>query len=164
MLSLLKAITIARDEILITTPYFIPGESILDALKVASLGGVKVKLLVPGLSDSRIVNAAAWSYYEDLLEAGVSIFLYRKGFIHAKSVVVDGYLSIVGTANMDYRSFDLNFEVNALIYDVSVAQRLRDTFYQDISHGEEIMLERWLARPIYKQMAERIARLLSPML
>lgn len=164
MLSLLKAITIAREEILISTPYFIPGESILDALTVASLGGVKVKLLVPGMSDSRIVNAAAWSYYADLLKAGVSIFLYRKGFIHAKTVIVDGYLSIVGTANMDYRSFDLNFEVNAVVYDGAVARELRNAFYEDINYGEEIMLDRWLSRPLYKQMAERIARLLSPML
>src|SRR5690606_32414404 len=104
MLSLVKAISLAKKEILLVTPYFIPGESILNALKVAALGGVAVKIMVPGISDSRLVNAAGWSYYDDLLRAGVEIYLYRKGFIHVKTLVVDDYLSIVGTANMDLRS------------------------------------------------------------
>src|SRR4030095_6397402 len=89
LFSLLQAINLATEEILITTPYFIPGESIMDALIVASLGGVSVKLLVPGVSDSAIVNAAACSYYSDLLNAGVEIYLYRKGFIHAKTMAAD---------------------------------------------------------------------------
>lgn len=164
MLSLLKSITLAKKEILITTPYFIPGESIMNALKVAALGGVAVKILAPGTSDSRLVNAAACSYYGELLGAGVEIYLYRKGFIHVKTMVVDGNISIVGTANMDYRSFDLNFEVNAIVYGETLAEQLRSSFFQDIREAEEIDPEVWRNRPKFKQLPEKMARLLSPLL
>jgi len=164
MLSMLKAINIAREEILVTTPYFIPGETILNALKVASLSGVSVKILAPGISDSKMVNAAAWSYYDDLLRAGVEIFLYHKGFIHVKTMVVDDCISIVGTANMDYRSFDLNFEVNAVVYGEMLAAELRTAFFEDLADAEEIQAEVWRRRPVFKQLPERIARLLSPLL
>jgi cardiolipin synthase A/B len=164
MLSMLKAINLARRELLITTPYFIPGETILNALKVASLGGVSVKILAPGISDSRLVNAAAWSYYDDLLRAGVEIYLYHKGFIHVKTMVVDDYISIVGTANMDYRSFDLNFEVNAVVYGGKLASELRASFYNDLRAAEMIQAAVWRSRPLFKQLPERIARLLSPLL
>lgn len=164
MLSLMKAITLARKEILITTPYFIPGESILNALKVAALGGVAVKILAPGISDSRLVNAAAWSYFDDLLRAGVEIYLYSKGFIHVKTMVVDGLISIVGTANMDFRSFDLNFEVNAVVYGEKLGGELRASFFNDLSDSEQIEADAWRQRPKYKQLPEKIARLLSPLL
>ena len=164
MLSQLKAITLARKEILITTPYFIPGESILNALKVAALGGVAVRIIAPGISDSRLVNAAAWSYFDDLLRAGVEIYLYRKGFIHVKTMVVDDQISIVGTANMDFRSFDLNFEVNAVVYGDKLAGDLRASFFNDISDSEQIDPDAWRERPKHKQLPEKIARLLSPLL
>ena len=164
MLSLFKAISLAKKEILLTTPYFIPGESILNALKVASLGGVSVKLLAPGISDSKLVNAAAWSYYDDLLHAGVEIYLYQKGFIHVKTMVVDNFISVLGTANMDYRSFDLNFEVNAVVYGEKIAGELRTMFYEDLKDAIEIEAASWRKRPIYKQLPEKIARLLSPLL
>ncbi|HET9485862.1 MAG TPA: cardiolipin synthase [Chryseosolibacter sp.] len=164
MLSLLKAINLAKHTILLTTPYFIPGETILNALKVAALGGVAVKILAPGISDSKLVNAAAWSYYDDLLRAGVEIYLYYKGFIHVKTMVVDDYISIVGTANMDYRSFDLNFEVNAVVYGENLATELRDTFFQDLEDAEKIHPQLWRKRPMFKQLPEKIARLLSPLL
>src|SRR5690606_26582820 len=96
LFSLLQAINLAGQEILITTPYFIPGESLLDALMVAALGGVSVKLLVPGSSDNALVNAASKSYYDDLLKAGVEIYLYKKGFVHAKTLVADKKIAIVG--------------------------------------------------------------------
>jgi cardiolipin synthase len=164
LFALLQAINLATKEILLCTPYFIPGESILDALIVASLGGVSVKLLVPGISDSAIVNAAARSYYGDLLNAGVEIYLYRKGFIHAKTMVADRKMAIVGTANMDTRSFDLNFEVNAIVYDEELAGELTDVFYEDIKDGEKIDAEKWKIRPWHKQLVEKIARLVSPLL
>lgn len=162
--SLLQAITLAKNEVMITTPYFIPGESIMDALKVAALGGVSVKLLVPGISDSRIVNAAARSYYSDLLKAGVEIYLYQKGFVHAKTMVTDRKVAVVGTANMDFRSFDLNFEVNAIVYDEEIASELTDVFYADIKDAEKIDVSKWKNRPLYKQLLERISRLISPLL
>jgi len=164
MLSLLKAINLAKREILITTPYFIPGETIINALKVAALGGVSVKILAPGVSDSRLVNAAAWSYFDDLLRAGVEIYLYLKGFIHVKTMVVDNEISIVGTANMDYRSFDLNFEVNAVVYGAKLAEELRTTFFKDLAHAKQINPDVWRQRPKYKQLPEKVARLLSPLL
>jgi cardiolipin synthase len=164
MLSLVKAINLAKKEILLTTPYFIPGETILNALKVASLGGVRVRLLAPGISDSRLVNAAAWSYYDDMLRAGVEIYLYRKGFIHVKTLVVDDYIAIVGTANMDYRSFDVNFEVNAMVYGTKLAGELRMNFVEDLEQAERINPEEWRRRPVFKQFPERVARLLSPLL
>jgi len=164
LFSILQAINLAATEILITTPYFIPGESLLDALTVASLSGVSVKLLVPGISDSRVVNAAAHSYYDDLLNAGVEIYLYRKGFVHAKTPVADKKIAIVGTANMDHRSFDLNFEVNAIVYDHELARELSNIFYEDIKNANKIDLGEWNARPRYKQLIEKTARLVSPLL
>ncbi|MDF2188883.1 cardiolipin synthase [Paraflavitalea sp. CAU 1676] len=164
LFSLLQAIHLAQEEILITTPYFIPGESILEALIVSALGGLKVKLLVPGESDSVFVNTAARSYYGELLKAGVEIYLYRKGFVHAKTMVTDSKVAIVGSANMDYRSFDLNFEVNAIVYDQEVAGKLRTIFYEDIKDAEKIDPVAWDARPWYLEMKEKTARLVAPML
>lgn len=164
MLSLVKAINLAKQEILLVTPYFIPGESVLNALKVAALGGVSVKIIAPGISDSRLVNAAAWSYYDDMLSAGVEIYLYQKGFMHMKAMVVDDYISVVGTANMDLRSFDVNFEVNAIVYGTKLASELRTTFYRDMDDSAKIQPAVWRKRPMFKQFPERIARLLSPLL
>ncbi|RYF89207.1 MAG: cardiolipin synthase [Chitinophagaceae bacterium] len=162
--SILQAIYLAKEEILITTPYFIPGDSIIDALRVAALSGLKVKLLVPGICDSKIVNAASRSNYKDLLNAGVEIYVYNKGFVHAKTLVTDGKLFIVGTANMDYRSFDLNFEVNAIVYDVEMSQKMRAIFFQDLEVSEQLNKEEWARRKWYTQFPERICRLFSPVL
>lgn len=164
MLSMVKAISLAKKEILLTTPYFIPGETILNALKVASLGGVRVRLIAPGVSDSWLVNAAAWSYYDDMLRAGVEIYLYEKGFIHVKTMVVDDFIAIVGTANLDFRSFDVNFEVNAVVYGEKLASELRANFLSDIEVSKKIQPEAWRKRPVFKQFPERVARLLSPLL
>jgi cardiolipin synthase A/B len=162
--SLLYAIYQAEEEILITTPYFIPEQSILDALVVASLGGVSVKLLVPKKSDSKLVELAANSYYEDLLDAGAKLFLYKKGFVHAKTMVVDKKMAIVGTANMDYRSFDLNFEVNAIVHNTELAGELANIFSEDVKNAEEVDAEKWKTRPRYKQLVENTVRLISPLL
>ena len=164
LFSLLQAIYLAKKEILITTPYFIPGDSILEALRIAALSGLSVKLLVPGVCDSKLVNAASKSYYEDLLCAGVEIYMYQKGFVHAKTLVADGNLSIIGTANMDYRSFELNFEVNVLLYDRSIGEKLRNVFFKDLEDAEKIDTDAWCKRPAYKQLPERIARLFSHVL
>ena len=164
LFSLLQAINLATKEILITTPYFIPGESLLDALTIASLSGLTVKLLVPGKSDSFLVDGAASSYYDDLLKAGVEIYRYRKGFIHAKTFVADSKVAIVGTANMDFRSFDLNFEVNAIVYDAGVANELRDIFFEDLKDAERIDPGLWYKRSRVKQLWQKTARLVSPLL
>jgi cardiolipin synthase len=164
LFSILQAINLARKEILITTPYFIPGDTILDALKIAALSGLSVKLLVPGISDSKLVNAASRSYYGELLAAGVEIYLYNKGFVHAKTMVTDGNLSIIGTANMDMRSFELNFEVNVLLYDEKISTQLRNTFFEDLNDAGKIDGKKWNKRPAYKQLPEKLARLFSPVM
>jgi cardiolipin synthase len=164
MFSLMEVIGVAEEEILITSPYFIPGESILDAINMALISGVKVKLLVPGKSDSAIVNAAACSYYGSILDHGAEIYLYQKGFVHAKTLVADGQLAIVGSANMDHRSFELNFEVNSLIYDSDIAGQLRNAFFTDLKSAVKIDPEKWKKRSLFKQLPEKMARLLSPLL
>lgn len=164
MLSYFAAISNAQESICITTPYFIPNESILNALKKAAFSGVEVKLIVPGVSDSRVVNAAARSYYEELLEAGVQIYLYQKGFVHAKTMVCDGRLCMVGSSNMDIRSFDLNFEVNAVLYSRKLGAELVSVFEEDLRSCEQIFLQNWKARPRRVKLADSICRLFSPLL
>jgi cardiolipin synthase len=163
MLTFLKAIQLAKKEIIITTPYFIPPASIIDALKVAALGGVSITILVPGISDSRFVNAAAWTNYGPLLRCGVQIHLYEKGFMHAKTMVVDKHISIVGTANMDIRSFDLNFEVNAVVYSQDFALQLSDSFVEDLRYARKLNYKEWEQRPVYIKMFNKLAGLLSPL-
>lgn len=163
-LTFLKAINLAQKQIQITTPYLIPGSGIIDALKISAMVGVKVMIIVPGSSDSWLVNAAARSNYGELIKAGVEIYEYQKGFIHAKTMVIDGYISCVGSANMDYRSFDLNFEVNAIIYSSELGQQLQNTFYNDLKNSKLIIRRQWKKRPFYIKLAERAARLFSPLL
>jgi len=164
MYALLQTISLAKEELLITSPYFIPGETILDALCAAAMSGVKIKLLVPFKSDSALVNAAARSYYNEILEAGVEVYLYKKGFVHAKTVVADGQLAIVGTANMDHRSFELNFEVNAMIYDAALAQQLKRAFEDDLKYSVKINPQDWGKRTLFRQLPEKLCRLFSPLL
>ncbi|MEO6818903.1 MAG: cardiolipin synthase [Ginsengibacter sp.] len=162
--SLMEAISSAKRNILITTPYFIPGESLLQVLIIAAKSGVEVQLLIPGISDSKIVNAAARSYYTLLVRHGVRIFEYHKGFVHAKTIVIDDSLSLIGSANMDYRSFDLNFEVNALVYSKEISLQLRNAFEHDLNNAVEIDREKWLGRPKYIHLWEKFVRLLAPFL
>ncbi|CAN5877672.1 cardiolipin synthase [soil metagenome] len=164
LFSILEAIYLAKEEILITTPYFIPGASILDALKIAALSGLSVKLLVPGKCDSKFVNAASKANYNELLQAGVEIYMYEKGFVHAKTLVTDGKLSMIGTANMDHRSFELNFEVNAIIYDSGFSKNLRAVFFKDLETTVQLDPEHWYKRSFLTQLPEKLARLFSPSL
>ncbi|MDY6801577.1 MAG: cardiolipin synthase [Bacteroidota bacterium] len=159
-----KAIVDAEKECYLTTPYFIPNEGIITAIKQAALGGVDVRLLVPGESDSWLLNSASNTYYYDLLASNVKIFRYKKGFIHAKTMVIDNNLSIVGSANMDYRSFNYNFEVNAIVYDKDFNNELKHQFLKDLEESEQITLEEWENRPLRVRLKESIIRLLSPIL
>ncbi|MBX2922275.1 MAG: cardiolipin synthase [Chitinophagaceae bacterium] len=164
MLSFFTAITMAKERVYITSPYFIPNDSIFDALRKAALSGKDVRLLLPGFSDSRIVNAAARSYFRELLFSGVKIYLYKKGFVHAKTMLVDDLLSIVGSANMDVRSFDLNFEINAVVYSKRINEQLQEAFLQDIKDSDEVTLQQWLKRGRRAEFIDSCARLLSPLL
>ena len=162
--SLLQAISVAKKSIYITTPYFIPGESLMDALIIAIHGGLDVKVIVPGISDSKMVNAAASAYYTELLKCGAKIYQYNKGFVHAKTIVIDDDLAIIGSANMDYRSFDLNFEVNAMVYSKTIAKQLTTAFGEDLTFCVQISKHTWLSRPKYIHLWEKTVRLLSPFL
>jgi cardiolipin synthase len=159
-----SAIAAARERVLITTPYFVPDEPIADALTTAALRGVEVRVLVPRRSDSRLVAAASRSYFEELGRAGVRIYEYGPAMLHAKTLVVDRDLSAVGTANMDNRSFRLNFEVLAAIYDAAVTDELAAAFARDLQHAEEYRLGRARAVPAVQRLAEAAARLFSPLL
>ncbi|MEN8248325.1 MAG: cardiolipin synthase [Bacteroidota bacterium] len=158
------AISTAKKQILITTPYFIPNEPILEALNTAALGGVDVQIIFPYEGDNKIVQAASMSYMKEVLAAGVKVFLFTGGFNHSKTIVVDGVISSVGTANMDFRSFDQNFEVNAFIYDKDIAEQLVDLFMDDKEQCVPLYLSRWQQRPIRRRLAESASRLLAPLL
>lgn len=164
MLSMAQSIAVSRKEVLLTSPYFIPDETILNAIKVVALSGVSVKVLVPGISDSQIVNAVSASYYKELMEAGVEVYRYQKGFVHAKTMVCDGQLSMVGSANMDYRSFDLNFEANIIVYDFNIADTLRTQFYKDLEDSEQIDPVKWKKRSRMQKFKERLVRLAAPLM
>ncbi|MCG4734356.1 phospholipase D-like domain-containing protein, partial [Casaltella massiliensis] len=105
----------AKERVYIETPYFIPDESLLRALKSAALRGVDVRIIFPGIADHKIVHQASYSYFDDILRSGGKVYLYKKGFIHAKVVIIDDKIASTGSANMDLRSFMLNFEINAFM-------------------------------------------------
>ncbi len=159
-----KMITEAEHTVYLTTPYFVPDDSIFEALRVAALSGLDVRILIPGNPDHLFVYWASMSYLGQLLEAGVRCYQYEKGFIHAKSVCIDGKVSSVGTANMDIRSFDLNFEVNAFLYDTAFTQQLEQDFLADLKNSVEITQEWYKHRKWWFKVKEAIARLVSPML
>lgn len=164
MFAFFSAIVSASHKVYITTPYLIPNESILTALKQAALSGLDVRLLLPEKSDSHLVNAASQSYFTELLEAGVRLFLYQKGFVHAKTMVLDNNLAVVGTANMDIRSFDLNFEINAFVYDEKVNADLSMAFLNDLNFSKEVTLNSWNNRKKSRIIIESLMRLIAPIL
>ncbi|MTG98351.1 MULTISPECIES: cardiolipin synthase [Myroides] len=162
--SVLKAIQTAKSEILITTPYYIPDESLQLAIKMAALSGKKVKMILPGITDSMMVKWASESYFQELLEYGVEIYLYKKGFIHAKTFVTDSGVCSVGTCNLDHRSFDLNFEVNAIIYDEDFALKMREMFFRDCKESIKLDLKLWNKRSKWHRLKNSFVRLLAPLL
>ena len=158
------AIASATNFVFISTPYLMPTPDIVTALKTSALGGIDVRIIVPGLSDAITPKWGTNSFVEELLEAGVKVYFYRAGFIHSKVIVVDGIFSSVGTANLDFRSLETNFEVNAMIYDEEIAGILASQFLEDQDKSELIILEEWIKRPRINKIKESFSRLLSPML
>lgn len=158
------AITKARNHIYISTPYFLPNEALLTAIKVASLGGVDVRIMLPFRSDSKIVYWATRSYISELVEAGVKVYLYYGGFNHSKLLMIDSMMSSIGTANMDIRSFEDNFEVSALIYNSPKTIELEERFLSDLEKATLIVKSDWEVRPQRHRFYEAFARLLSPLL
>ncbi len=158
------AINKARDHIYISTPYFMPGEALLTALKVAALSGVDVRIMLPSRSDSKIVYWASRSFVTELLEAKIKVYLYNHGFNHSKIITIDNYFSSIGTANMDNRSFEDNFEVTAMIYDRQVTAGIEARFLADLDRCGKLSLKRWAKRPRVERFKEAVARLFSPLL
>ncbi len=158
------AVTSAKERVYLTTPYFVPDQSMLVALETAALRGVDVRLLLPRRSDMRLVLHAGRSYYDELLAAGVKIYEYSSGILHAKSMLVDDRWATVGSANMDIRSFQLNFEVNAAIYGPAFAEQLAVLFQRDLTQARQVTLEDLRKRTLPRRMAEGMARVLSPVL
>ncbi|WML38798.1 cardiolipin synthase [Neobacillus sp. OS1-2] len=154
----------AKKSVWIASPYFIPDEDIFSALKVAALSGVDVRLLVPNRPDKRIVFHASRSYFPELLEAGVKVFEYERGFMHSKIVIVDDELASIGTSNMDMRSFHLNFEVNAFLFRTKSTQKLVEEYRNDLEYTKQLELKTFQERHIGFRLLESTARLLSPLL
>lgn len=157
-------ITSAEKSVWIASPYFIPDEDIFSALKIAALSGIDVRLLVPQRPDKKIVFHASRSYFPELLEAGVRIFEYEKGFMHSKIVIVDDELASIGTSNMDMRSFHLNFEVNVFLYRTRSTDKLVKEYINDLNNSKEIENGKFKKRHIGYRIIESTARLLSPLL
>lgn len=160
----LAAITAAEERLYITTPYFIPDDSLVMALQTAALSGVDVRVILPKHPDKQLVLWASHSYVEKMLRAGVRFYAYNKGFLHAKVLLIDGRIASVGTTNLDLRSFHLNFEVNAFIYDAKTTAQLEADFFADLADSEAITYEAFRQRPVWRRAAESTARLLSPLL
>lgn len=164
MEAIFAAILTADEYIYITTPYLIPNDEIIKALQVAAKSGIKVHIIIPDQSDSWTAKYATNSYLESLLEANVEIYRYTKGFIHAKTMVVDDIFCTVGTSNMDYRSFNINFEINALMYDTDSALELKSHFLEDLKHSEKIDIKQWQKRSKLDKLKESYCRLWAPLL
>ncbi|MBU5465701.1 cardiolipin synthase [Virgibacillus sp. MSJ-26] len=159
-----KMIVTAKKYIYLQTPYFIPDDTLLDTLKIAALSGVDVRIMIPDKPDHMFVYWATLSNMGELLRAGAKVYIYENGFIHAKTLIADDAIASVGTANFDSRSFSLNFEVNAFIYDEQKTQELRTTFEKDIQVSKELTLEDYQKRSLIIKIKESISRLLSPIL
>ncbi|GET29945.1 cardiolipin synthase [Prolixibacter sp. SD074] len=159
-----QLISLAQKELFIATPYFIPNESIITALKTTAKSGIRVVLLLPQESDSFFVSAASYTYLGELIKSDVEIHLYQKGMLHSKTIVVDQEVASIGTANMDYRSFDSNAEVNAIIMDEEVAGKIRADFENDLRDSHELSLTEWENRPAFQKLIGSVARLIAPLL
>ncbi|MCJ7819587.1 MAG: cardiolipin synthase [Bacteroidales bacterium] len=158
-----SAIATAKTSIYLTSPYFSPDESLLTALKTAALSGVDVRMIFPKKSDSIIANWNTRSYISELIEAGVRIYLYTDGFIHSKYLLVDSVFASVGSPNVDIRSFDLDFEVTALIYDWKFASELSTLFFEDLKGCKEIKTNDWEQRSRTDRSRESLARIFGPL-
>lgn len=160
----LRLIHSAKDHVYLQTPYFIPDDSILDALKIACRSGIDVRIMIPCKPDHPFIYWATYSYLGDMVSAGAKCYVYNNGFLHAKTLSVDGMVACVGTANMDIRSFGLNFEVNATVYSERTVQRLERAFENDMTSCTHVTHKVYDQRNLVVRVKEQFSRLLSPLL
>ena len=158
------AIAQARESIYIQTPYFVPDEGLLTALKTAVLAGVDVQIMFPAAVDHFCVHHASLSYLEEILALGAKVHFYEDGFIHSKVVLIDGEMASVGTANMDIRSFMINSEINAFIYDDETVEKLYRIFADDLTHCRTLDYEGFRRKSLWQRGKESFCRLFSPLL
>ncbi len=154
----------ATERVWITTPYLVPSESVLEALKTAALSGVDVRIILPANPDHFFVFWASRANFKTLINAGVKIYLYNEGFIHAKTIIVDCEISTIGTANLDIRSLEINFEINGFIYDKVIVEQLEAQYLKDIAKSTQITKQMHRSRPWYHIIYESVGRLVSPLL
>lgn len=159
-----KLIGKARDHIYIQTPYFVPDQIILNEIKMAAYSGIDVRLMIPCKPDHPLVYWATYSYVGELIDAGVRCYIYDNGFLHAKGVMSDGLVCCYGTANMDVRSFQLNFEVNATIYSPKITAKLEEIFMKDLENCTEITKELYEKRSFRIRFLEQFSRMFSSIL
>ncbi len=165
MQAVIRILSESRRYVYIQTPYFIPNEPVVMALRNAALSGVDVRLMLPYHGDGNfIVTFASRSYIKDMLAAGVKVCFYEKGFLHSKAIVADDEVSSIGSANLDIRSFEQDFEINAFIYDRDLAMHMREVFLKDEADGHYIDPEEWEKRSSWQRLVESVARLFSPLL
>ena len=161
---LVSAIHGAQKHVTITTPYFVPDESLLNALETAALRGAEINLIVPQVADQRLVGAATQAYYEELLTWGINLYLYQPALVHAKTMAIDDAVAFVGTSNFDIRSFALNFELNMVFYSAALAGELRKRHEGYMKNSTRLELGRWEARPASSRIFQNVAKLFSPLL
>lgn len=160
----LKAIGSARRSIWVQTPYFLPTDTLLHALQAASLAKVDVRIMMPEKTDSSLLHYASFSYITQCLKAGIKVYLYEPGMLHAKSMIIDDEFVTAGSTNFDFRSFENNFESNLLIYDREINRKMRDIFFDDLSRCRKLTLTQWQRRPLPQRFGESVLRLVSPIL
>lgn len=161
---IIQAINIARKYVYIQTPYFIPTDAVMLALQMAAMRGVDVKLMVPRQSDTTFVHVASMSFLKEVLDAGVDVLLFDIGFLHSKLMVIDDDLTITGSANMDIRSFEHNFEIDAFIYDKTTSESAKEIFLADMVNSHKVEIEDWEKRGRITKFNESVMRLFSPLL
>ncbi|MCD8263555.1 MAG: cardiolipin synthase [Tannerellaceae bacterium] len=162
MMGMMEGITRAKRSVYIETPYFVPTDSIITALQTSALSGVEIHFVLPGRSDNAKVHYATKSYIQQLLCAGIHVYRYQAGFIHSKLMVIDDELTIVGSSNMDIRSFELNFEGSLFIYDQETACKAKEIILKDINDSKLMNEKEWEKRPKRKKFVEAFFRLFSP--
>ena len=162
--ALFAAIATAKQKVYLVTPYLIPPDQIVSALKTAALSDVDVRIIIPGKSDAVMSMWSSLSYIEELLEAGVKIYFYEGGFIHSKYLIADNVFTSVGTTNIDFRSIETNFEINAFMYDEEFTRRMEHVFRIDLESSRQLSLEEWRNRPWHHKLRESLAHIISPML
>lgn len=163
-LCFLKAISTAKKSIYIQTPYFLPTDALIHALEAAALAKVDVRIMLPRESDSKMLKLASFSYVTQCLKAGIKVYLFEPGMLHAKSMIIDDNFVTAGSTNFDFRSFENNFECNMMIYDIDTNRKMREIFFEDVESCTKLTFNQWKKRPRLQRTLESLVRLMAPIL